>query len=169
MRFFLIGFMGSGKSFWGKRLASFTKIPFIDLDYYIESKEDKSIDAIFKLNGEEFFRTIERTYLEEIYANNKSCIIATGGGTPCFNNTMEWMKKNGITIYLHSDIDNIIKRLLKNPHRRPLLNNMPLDEIKPFVEKLLSKRESIYKESQYLVDVNQIDETKFAQIILNHV
>jgi hypothetical protein len=46
---------------------------------------------------------------------------------------------------------------------------MPLDEIKPFVEKLLSKRESIYKESQYLVDVNQIDETKFAQIILNHV
>ena len=79
------------------------------------------------------------------------------------------MKKNGITIYLHSDIDNIIKRLLKNPHRRPLLNNMPLDEIKPFVEKLLSKRESIYKESQYLVDVNQIDETKFAQIILNHV
>ncbi len=169
MRFFLIGFMGSGKSFWGKRLASITKIPFVDLDYYIESKEGKSIDAIFKTNGEVYFRKIERDYLEEIYSIHDTCIIATGGGTPCFHDTMNWMKKSGVTIYLYSSIEYILSRLLKNPHRRPLLNHLSTTELKQYIECLFAEREHTYQESQYLIDVNQVDDIKFAQIILNHV
>ena len=90
MRIFLIGFMGSGKTHWGKQLATQLKIPFFDLDDVISSKENKTIAEIFAHAGEEAFRVKEREVLESLIDENASMVVSCGGGTPCFFNNIEF-------------------------------------------------------------------------------
>jgi shikimate kinase len=93
MRVFLIGFMGSGKTHWGTQLASKLQIPFFDLDELISKGENKSIAEIFSESGEEYFRMRERETLSSIIEEYPSVVLSTGGGTPCFFNNIEKMKK----------------------------------------------------------------------------
>ena len=88
MRIFLIGFMGSGKTHWGKQLASQMKIPFFDLDEVISEREGKTVGEIFALSGEEIFRVKEREVLEALIDENASMVLSCGGGTPCFFNNI---------------------------------------------------------------------------------
>lgn len=101
MLYFLIGFMGAGKTTLGKRLARQAALPFIDLDVYIETNSGKSISALFAAIGETAFRALEREALERLTATHEaqSAIISCGGGTPCFNDNMAWMNDHGTTIY----------------------------------------------------------------------
>lgn len=99
MRIFLIGFMGCGKSTLGKKLATKLGYDFIDLDYQLEKQMGTSIGNYFAANGEEAFRKLESKTLKEFdYPING--VIATGGGTPCYFDNMDWMNSNGITIYM---------------------------------------------------------------------
>src|SRR5215217_1973749 len=107
---FLIGFMGSGKTFVGKKLAQLLKTTFIDLDEVIEKSEEKTISQIFSQNGEEFFRERESHYLKSL-SERSNVVIATGGGTPCFHDNMKWMNENGITIYLKAKSEILFDRL----------------------------------------------------------
>src|SRR5436853_6290275 len=94
---FLIGFMGSGKTFLGKQLAQLLNYEFIDLDEWIEQREKKSIAEIFSEDGEEYFRKKESQQLK-LLAEKNNAVIATGGGTPCFHDNMKWMNDHGFTI-----------------------------------------------------------------------
>ena len=114
MKFFLIGFMGSGKTYVGKRLANELDIPFYDLDEYIEEKEGKKISEIFNEKGEEYFRQVERMCLRD-FGIIGDAVIACGGGTPCFFDNMEWINKTGTSIYLQTPVKIIVDRLLKEP------------------------------------------------------
>ena len=96
-RIFLTGFMGSGKSYTGRRLSEALGIPFIDLDHWIEDQEGQSIQAIFEKSGEAAFRQIEREALHQMIAYEQA-VIACGGGAPCFFDNMEWMNRHGITV-----------------------------------------------------------------------
>ena len=82
-RIFLTGYMGSGKSTLGLRLAQKAGLSFIDLDHYIETRFRKTINEIFAEKGEKEFRIIERNMLREV-GEFEDVIIATGGGAPCF-------------------------------------------------------------------------------------
>ena len=84
MRIALVGYMGSGKSTVGKLLSERMSIPFIDLDKVIETREGKTIAALFGEKGETYFRQLESNALIEILSQNTPFILATGGGTPCF-------------------------------------------------------------------------------------
>jgi shikimate kinase len=84
MRIFLIGFMGSGKTHWGKLLSGEMRLPYFDLDEVIVAAEKKSVQQIFHDNGEEYFRNKEQEVLEALVEDHKDVIISTGGGTPCF-------------------------------------------------------------------------------------
>jgi len=95
-RFYLIGFMGSGKSFLGRRLANALQLPFLDLDDYLEEWSGRSIPRIFEESGEEAFRKLESEALRDT-ARLPSAVIACGGGTPCFGDNMAWMNAHGIT------------------------------------------------------------------------
>ena len=88
MRVFIVGFMGSGKSFWGRRWANILGLDFIDLDELIEHKLGKTVSQIFEQQGEELFREVEATELRLI-SNRENTIISCGGGTPCFHGNME--------------------------------------------------------------------------------
>ena len=91
MRFFFTGFMGSGKSFWAKKMSLNMSIPYIDLDEYIEAKEKMTISDIFNLKGEAYFRQYENLCLKEIVSLHDHFILSCGGGTPCFHDNKKIM------------------------------------------------------------------------------
>ena len=84
MKIFLIGFMGSGKTYWGKRLSEKMDIPFFDLDEKIVEHEEKPITQIFAEDGEEYFRLLEKDVLHLLTESHETFVMACGGGTPCF-------------------------------------------------------------------------------------
>lgn len=143
---------GSGKSTWGKKLASALKYNFIDLDDQIEEKENLKISDIFIEKGEEYFRDKEQFYLEKTI-NLNNTIVSTGGGTPCYKNNMEFMNKNGITIYLNANIGIISDRILKGKRQRPLFFNQSEDEIRKNIEKILSLRKGYYNMANYTFNI----------------
>jgi shikimate kinase len=110
MKVFIIGFMGSGKTHWGRLWAQESGMDFFDLDELIQLKEHKTIDVIFNDNTETYFRETESDSLKT-FSEKDNCIIACGGGTPCFHDNMQWMNQNGITTYLKATPDQILQRV----------------------------------------------------------
>ncbi len=148
MKYFLVGYMACGKSRRGRLMAESLGVCFIDLDDYIERREMRTIPQIFAIAGEEIFRKLERLYLHEVCELYKDFVMATGGGTPCFFDNMEYMNRQGKTIFLNTDIDVIVSRLVKAKFRRPLLSRLNGDEIYLFVEKHLQERMPYYLQAQ---------------------
>ncbi len=96
---YIIGFMGSGKSTAGKKIASHIGWSFIDLDKKIEEHTGKTIPEIFSQDGENYFREIETKLLRNLKTGSDT-VISTGGGTPCHSDNMNFMLKTGLTLYL---------------------------------------------------------------------
>ena len=92
IRIFLTGYMGAGKTTLGKAFAREMNVPFIDLDWYIEERFHKSIRELFTERGEASFRELERNMLHEV-GEFEDVVVSTGGGTPCFFDNMEYMKR----------------------------------------------------------------------------
>jgi shikimate kinase len=143
---FLTGFMGCGKSFWGVRLAENMGIPFYDLDVLIEKRCGEPIPAIFKRLGEAGFRELERETLHESLAL-PPCIIATGGGTPCFFDNMDWMNTHGLTIYLETTPELLAKRLQHEQQFRPLLASVAPHQLEAHITGLLEQRKPFYTQA----------------------
>jgi shikimate kinase len=150
MIIFLVGFMGSGKSTLGRRLARKIDYPFTDMDEDIENEEQKTISDIFREKGEDYFRKLENAYLQKIN-NDKNLVIATGGGAPCFFNNMEVMNKKGVTIYLKMSPASLAFRLREAREHRPLLNEVSDQQLNDYVEQKLSKRENFYMQSKVVI------------------
>jgi len=108
----LLGYMGSGKSVVGKALANRLQNNFIDLDHYIEVQQNTSISALFKDSGPIQFRKIEAKAIREICSNHKDTVLAAGGGTPCYGDTMPFLMEhpNIVTIYLKASVKTLNER-----------------------------------------------------------
>ena len=141
--------MGSGKSYIGKRFASRLGLDFLDMDAYLEEKQGMSVAEIFEKEGEHFFRQLEYKYLRQLEAMERT-VIATGGGTPCFNENMEWMNRHGITIYLDVPVDTLHKRLISELEKRPLLKGKTPLELKTFLRSKLEERMGFYSQAQFV-------------------
>ena len=150
--FFLIGFMGSGKSYWGDIWSKQSGLPFFDLDTVIEEQHNKTIAQIFEQDGEPFFRNAETAALYT-FAAKKNCIVACGGGTPCFNNNMQWMNEHGTTVYLKATPEEILKRVINEQDKRPVIKNVPQQELLLFIEKKLNERASFYEQATHTLPV----------------
>jgi shikimate kinase len=122
--------MGSGKSYWGRKLSEKLRLPFFDLDEQIESSEGKTISQIFAEEGEEYFRLIEKDTLHIISESHDSFIMATGGGTPCYFNNIDFMNKSGTAVWINTPIDLLHERLLKEKTQRPLIKNLDDAQLK---------------------------------------
>ncbi len=167
MKIFLIGMMGSGKSFWTKKLSKKLKSGGYDLDFLIESHEEKTIPEIFAEDGEEYFRKSESKILRW-FGEKKTFVLATGGGTPCFHDNMSWMNKNGITVWIDEPIDVLAKRLAPEKAHRPLIKHLSDDELKTFLANKLAERAPFYQQASYHLQGNAISDAGFAEIIKKH-
>ncbi|HLG33602.1 MAG TPA: shikimate kinase [Bacteroidia bacterium] len=143
MRIFLVGFMGSGKSMLGEKIAAMLKIPFVDLDKKIEKQQGKTVAEIFQKKGENYFRTVEAEVLRKTKRYTDS-VIATGGGAPCFHDNMKWMNENGITVYLSAKSAELYHRLLSDRENRPLIASLSDITLLEFIMGTLGSRERFY-------------------------
>ena len=162
MKVFLIGFMGCGKSTKAKLLASRLNCSVIDLDAVIVAAQGKSIADYFAENGEAAFRTLESNTLKN-YDYPETCVVATGGGLPCFFDNMEWMNANGRTVYLQMTPPQLVSRL-HNREKRPLLKGMDDEQLLAFVEMKLSERNAFYTQAQIVVNAFDLD----VEELINH-
>jgi shikimate kinase len=167
MQLFLIGFMGSGKTYWGKLWAQQTGMTFYDLDEVIEEQEGTSIAGLFETHGEAWFRQKETEALHQ-FAGREHCIIACGGGTPCFNNNMQWMNTQGNTVYLYATTEQIIHRLQSETDKRPLVKGLQSAELYSFVEQKLNERTPFYSQAKNIIPVAEITTNTITELIQTH-
>ena len=156
-RIILIGYMGAGKTTVGKALAKELRMPFYDLDWYIESRMHKTVKAIFDERGEAGFRKIEHNMLHEV-AEFEDIIISCGGGTPCFFDNIDYMNRQGETVYLKATPEVLYGHLKIGKTIRPLLLNKTADEVQVFIREQLAQREPYYSKAKYVLDVNLLDD-----------
>lgn len=140
----------------GKALAHDLNIPFIDLDWYIEERYHQSISQLFKERGEDGFRQLERDMLHEA-GEFENVIISTGGGTPCFFDNMEYMNRQGQTVFLDVSTDVLFRRLRVATQQRPILRGKTDDELRLFIREALDKRMPSYSQARYRFDGSQLE------------
>ncbi|MFT3980154.1 MAG: shikimate kinase [Ferruginibacter sp.] len=160
---FLLGFMGSGKTHWGKLWSQQLQLPFSDLDHLIEANEQLSVADIFEKKGEDYFREKEAAALRSIPLRN--AFISCGGGTPCFLDNMDWMNQAGITVFLEASPRYLLNNILREPQVRPLLKNMNEAEMLFFIETKLQERNVFYKQAQLILPAEEAGPESLQQII----
>ncbi len=165
MRIFLIGFMASGKTSIGEKIAKKLNLQFIDIDNVIEEESGLQISDIFTERGEDYFRNLEENALNKII-EKENVVIATGGGTTCFFDNMELMNKNGITVYIKLSALDLFNRLENSQTDRPLLKGLNKEKLLAKIVELLNKREKFYKQAQYTIDGIDPDLNKLYQLCL---
>ncbi len=150
-KLYIIGFMGSGKTTAGKKLASALGWSFADLDEIIETEQKKSIEKIFAESGEDYFRRLENSALRN-FDNDTNTVIATGGGAPCYPGNIDFMKETGIIIYLKMTVAEIVSRLEGEQDSRPLVKGLKGEDLKKYIEQKLAEREPFYSQATITED-----------------
>jgi shikimate kinase len=161
---FLIGFMGSGKTHWGKKWASVSDYEFIDLDELIEKQEKMTVEKLFDKKGEAYFRKIEQELLKKIERNER-LIVSCGGGTPCFSDNIQWMNEHGYTVYLYANPARLLENISGEIEKRPMFKKVNKGEIIFFIDQKLKERSVFYHQAQLTLQVPSLNEESIFQII----
>jgi len=152
MKIFLMGFMGSGKTHWGRQLSKKLEFPFFDLDEIIMQLANKSITEIFEQDGEEKFRILEKEALYMITESHDKFILACGGGTPCFFNNIDYMNQSGVTVWINTPSEILFDRLIKEKSKRPLIKKLDEEQLHAFIFKKMADRKIFYEQAKIKID-----------------
>lgn len=150
MRVYLLGYMYSGKSTLGRLLASRLGYTFMDTDQAIEEKYRLTIPLFFSRYGEAAFRIVERQMLQSTAALDDT-VIALGGGTPCNDDNIAFIKDHGVAIYMEMSVEEIMERAMRSRKQRPLLTHLSTEERHKIVESQLREREAYYRQAHHTV------------------
>jgi len=157
----LIGFMGTGKTSLGRRLAKILNKDFIDIDIEIEKITGLSIPQIFKKHGEIRFRSEEKLMVRKV-AQRDNCVISTGGGVVLFPGNVEALSKNGWIIRLTASPQVIFERVARR-NNRPLLYR---HKSVAYIEELMKQREPYYKCADLTIDTSNVDSEELVERVL---
>ena len=158
MRLYLIGYMGTGKSTIGRKVAKRANLPFFDTDKMVEEAEGAEVADIITYAGEEYFRKAERRALEKS-VENESAIISTGGGLPVWGDNQKWIAEHGVSVYLKRTPEQILSRL--SPYgrqKRPRFRGLSDEELLQFMHNHLAEREPIYSKADVVVDCSEVSD-----------
>lgn len=164
---FLIGFMGSGKSTLGRKLAEMLNYNYLDTDALIEEMEGKTISDIFENEGEEYFRKKEKEILSQVILK-ENIVVATGGGLPCFFDNMEIIQSNGLSFFLEITPKDLLERLRGETEKRPLLSNKKEKELLEWMELMLDERNIFYSKATFTID-GSLSLDELSKRILNKI
>lgn len=140
----LIGLPGSGKSTVGRQLARRLQLPFFDSDHVIEERLGYPIRVAFERDGEEAFRNLEESVLDELSQISRA-VISTGGGAVLRPGTRQHLRERGYVVYLNSSPDELARRL-KHDTSRPLLQ---VDDPLKRLRELYAVRDPLYRETAH--------------------
>jgi shikimate kinase len=145
----LVGLPGSGKSTFGRQLAKEMDFPFLDLDQLIEERYQLKISEIFSIHGEGTFRDWESLVLQDTLNQDRAFVLASGGGTPCFNDNMDLINAEAISVYLDVPLGSISRRLqTSKAQQRPLFQGLDQGELTLKLKSLLVSREYFYNQAK---------------------
>lgn len=156
MNYYLVGYMYCGKSTFGRRLAKAKGMDFLDLDRAFEERYHYTVPRFFEQFGEQAFRNLE-TQLLHSTSRLDNTVIATGGGTPCHSDNMDFILAHGTAVYLKMTVDDIVARALRSHNPRPKLHGLPEDKLRPIIEAQMKEREEVYLRAHIVIDGNHPD------------
>jgi shikimate kinase len=166
-KIFLTGFMGCGKSSFGRRLAIQLERDFVDTDREIERIAGASIAEIFATRGEEWFRELERQVIDELDALGNNTVVALGGGTPCQEGVMEQLREMGTTLYLKMSPERLVGRMgQKGRDKRPKIRGMNDEQLLAYINKVLPEREIFYNKANFVVDCDVVSDERIVGLLL---
>lgn len=151
MKYYLVGYMYSGKSTFGRKLAAEKGLEFLDLDRAFEDRYHYTVPRFFETFGEEAFRRLETEMLHST-ADLDNIVIATGGGTPCHSDNMDFILAHGSAIYLQMPVDAIVARALRSRNPRPKLHGLPEEELRAQITAGMKEREHFYLKAPIIID-----------------
>ena len=160
----LTGFMGTGKTAVGRRLAMLLNMELIDVDTEIEKAQQTTINEIFRQFGEPRFREIETEMIQKL-SERKDVIISTGGGAVLKQKNMDALRKQGIIICLMASPQTILKRTSHNSNRPLLKVKDPFEKIK----ELLNFRKPFYEKADILIDTEDKTPLQIAEEIIDKI
>lgn len=163
---YLVGMPGSGKTATGKRLAKAIGFAFADLDARIAEHAQMPVTEIFARHGEGYFRQLESEQLRQVASGPH--VIATGGGTPCFLDNMDWMNRHGLTIFLDVPLPELVRRLTANAQaqqKRPLFAGKSTEELTESLRKMLQTRLPFYENARFRLPPHQTDTAKIVSFL----
>jgi shikimate kinase len=146
-RIVLVGFMGSGKSAVGARLAARLGYRFEDMDRRIEKRTGRSIAAIFEERGEEAFREEELREATALARLDRR-VIAAGGGAFAQPETRARLQEGAVTVWIRGDLETLLRRI-RPDGTRPLAGNRAI------MRALLAEREPSYRLADLVVDTTR--------------
>ncbi len=161
----LIGFPGAGKTSIGKSMADQLHLSFTDLDQAIEETYHITIPYLFEKYGEFAFRRCEAFVLQK-KLTEKGILIATGGGTPCFEESMTLINQSAISIYLKAPEEQLVAQLLSDYKSRPLLQGLDEAGIRQFVRNYLPLRAPYYEQAHFTMDGTEIQKPEYLARVL---
>lgn len=165
-RIYLIGFMAAGKTTVGRNLATELGYRFLDLDDFFEERYKIDIHTFFGKYGEKLFRSLEHERLMKTF-DMKDVVVATGGGTPCYLNSMEEINKNGISVYLEMTPQAIVSRLADAARKRPLVEGKSGEELIRYIQEKMEERIPYYKGAQLILEGLDVNILELVKLIDN--
>lgn len=149
MNLVLVGFMGTGKTTLGKRIARELDLKFVDTDQEVERICNLTVSDIFKKYGETRFRSEEAAAIKRI-AKQDGLVVATGGGAVLDDSNLQALRANGMLVCLYADIEVIYERTSRR-NTRPLLTG---EDMRARIRDLLTQREAAYGQADYSIDTS---------------
>jgi shikimate kinase len=124
-----------------------------------------NISEIFTNKGEEYFRYIEKQTLEDLVNREESFVLSAGGGTPCFFNNIEFMKRSGKVLWLNTSLEALNQRLMNEKMSRPLLRNITEADLRAYIIRKLSERKIYYEQADLKVHEETTDLDSFINML----
>ena len=156
MRIYLVGYMSAGKSTTAKRLANKLGFEAYDTDRMFEARYHITVNDFFQKYDEPLYRKLETQILHDTLALDNA-VIATGGGTACFNDNMEWMNQNGYTVFLKISPQSALVRLSQSKVRRPKVYGKTPEELEAFIHRNYMERMPFYEKAMLTVKAENLD------------